>query len=111
MGSKGYTFFGNLPQISQTEYLKTTTVSQNSSIPVHKLMQAASLLDQCGAWSKEKMVGIAEDNASPQFLYLFWRYALYRALSSYWHKNRCRKAPMRCMDNAGPGSGSRILLN
>jgi len=111
MGSKGYTFFGNLPQISQTEHLKTTTVSQNSPIPVHKLVKTASLLNQCRARSKEKMIGITEDNAAPQFLYLLRRYALYRALSSYGHKNRCRKAPMRCMDNAGPGSSSRVLLN
>ena len=46
MRAERHSLLGYLPKLAKAEHLKPAAVCQNSPIPVHELMQAASLADK-----------------------------------------------------------------
>ena len=89
MGAKLNSFFGNLAQFSQAEYLKTTGIGQNGTIPGHKTMQTTELFHQPVSRPQVEVVGIGQDDLSPDFPQITRTHRLYRGVSTHRHKDRC----------------------
>ena len=60
MGGKGHALFGDLAQLCQTEYLKSTAVGQNGAVPAGKFVQTAHIGYQLVAGAQMQVVGVAQ---------------------------------------------------
>ena len=75
MGGKGHALFGDLAQLCQTEYLKSTTVGQNGAVPAGKFVQTAHIGYQLVAGAKVKMISIAQHHLRTDLLKVMGRKA------------------------------------
>ncbi len=48
----------DLPQVSKTEDLEASAISQDRALPFHELMQTANFTDYFMPWSKIEMICI-----------------------------------------------------
>ena len=80
MGGKGHALFGDLAQLCQTEYLKSTAVGQNGAVPAGKFVQTAHLCHQLVAGTQMQMVGVAWADRPP---------LMAPAVATFWNAGVC----------------------
>ena len=95
MRSKRRSILSDLPQITKAKHLKSAAVREDRTVPMHKAMQAPRFPHQFHARTKKEVIGVAENDPCAKITQLIRRDSLNRRLRTYWHKDRCREAPMR----------------
>ena len=95
-----YPIFRNLAHSTKAEYLEATTISEHTTIVIHKFMNTASLLNQLVTGTQEQMVGVSQNNLATHFVQLFRRKSFYCCLGAYGHKHRGIEGAMRSVQLA-----------
>ena len=65
--SKAHTLLGNLAQLREREDLKSAAIGQYRSVPIHKLVQSAHLVNQSVTGAQVQMVGVGKLNLAVDF--------------------------------------------
>ena len=73
MGGEGHPLFGDLAQLGQTEYLKSTAVSQDGAVPAGELVQTAHVCHHLVAGTKVQMIGITQHHLRTDFFKVMGR--------------------------------------
>ena len=94
-----------LARFRQTEDLETTGIRQQRSVPMHKPVQTAVLLDYLHAWTQHQVKRVAEDNLTAQEQQFFRRHAFDRAIGTDRHKYRGLYDATHTGNPATPGAG------
>ena len=104
MGGEGHALFGDLAQLCQTEYLKSTTVSQDGAVPAGELVQTAHVCHHLVAGTKVKMISIAQHHLRTDLLKVMGRKAALDSTgSSHVLKNGRLHRAMHGLELAPPG--------
>src|SRR5580698_10447783 len=95
MRTEAHTLIGNFAQIGKAENLKAAGIGKNRMRPRHERMQPAKLPNQFMPRPKIKMISIAKNDFSAQFLKRLLRKPLHRRRSPDGHKSRRVNHAMR----------------
>src|SRR5690349_2734733 len=88
MRAKGNALFGDFAQIAEAEYLKSTGIGENRTIPGHKLLHAAEVSQPLDARAQVQVIGVIQQNLDTQLFQGVLRNAFDRAYSSHRHEDR-----------------------
>src|SRR5579864_228706 len=80
--------FCKLPQLTQTEDLKSAGIGKNRAIPRHEAMQPAHPPHDLNTWPEVKVIGIPQDDLRPEFLQGLLRHAFDGCDCSHRHEDR-----------------------
>ena len=105
MVAETYSFFGNFPQTCQTPYLEASTVRQHRAIPARKSMQPAQVAYGLIARSEAEVIGVAQDNLSPQCFQVFRMQGLDGSLGAHRHENGSGDIAVRQVQGAEACAG------
>src|SRR6516164_9581705 len=90
-------------EFRQRKDLEPAAVGQNRVRPAHESMKSAKVTDHLQTWTKEKMVGVAEDNLSADGLKFIGRHCFDRTLGTDRHKDRRFNDPMSSDQSTATG--------
>ncbi len=71
MRLEGDTIGGDFAKRGEGEYLKTSRVGEDGTVPILEGVKTAELFHHVHSWTKHQMVGIAEDNRGFEALKVF----------------------------------------
>ena len=75
-------------EFRQRKELEPAAVGQNRVWPAHESMKSAKVTNHFETWSKEKMIGVAEDDLSADGLKFIGSHCFDCALGTDRHKDR-----------------------
>ncbi|MNP25099.1 hypothetical protein D3C76_1178920 [compost metagenome] len=104
-------FLCDFAHFTKTEYLKSTTISQDRTIPIHEFMQTARFTYNVMTWTQEQMIRITEYNLRIHLFQFFRAHGFYRGQCPYRHKCRCFDNAMWCMYTSKTSSGLFTCFN
>ena len=100
----------HLPQIGETEHLKSSAVGQNRMVPVLKRMKPSRLLDQLGPGTQKQVIGVPQNNLDIQLLQLAGRHRLDRPPRPHRHEYRRVDNPVGGFQPSQTRPGGGILM-
>ena len=104
MRTKFSSFFTQLSDSGQREYLETTAVSQHRAVETVKTVQSACFLDHVQSRTQIEVIGITQNNLRLNILFQFGQmYSLNRAQCAHRHKDRCLYLPVVCGNQTRTG--------
>ncbi len=63
-------FFTDFAHLAQGKHLKTAGIGENRTLPLHKVVQVAMLLDDLGTRAQHKVEGVAQDDLGSDGFYV-----------------------------------------
>ena len=95
MAFETHHFFFYLSSTGKRIYLIPSTIGEDISIPMHKLMQTSCLLQYRSSRAQVEMVGITKDDLSVDIITQLWHmYRLDRAYCPDGHEDRGKDLPV-----------------
>src|SRR5215467_9723342 len=95
MRAKRDSLLGDLPQLIQTEDLKSPRIGQNGPRPAHEAMQSSQLPNLINPRPKIEVISVPEENLNVQFFEQILGHALYGCQRPYGHEYRRFNHTMR----------------
>lgn len=87
VGLKAHPIGLDLSELGQTKNLKTSGISQNRPLPIHKFMEATRSLHQLVPWTKIEMVGVPKNNFGTALHQISRQHGLHRTSCAHRHEN------------------------